>query len=81
MAKTQIKTIPVKETPPGKLILADWLKGLLMAVGTPVLVIIQQSIDKGQLTFNWKVLAMTAAGAGLVYILKNLTTSSVTKLK
>jgi len=81
MAKTQIKTLTVKETPAWKLNIMDWLKGLLMATGTPVLVVIQQSIDKGELTFNWKVLAMTALGAGLVYIIKNLATSSVTKLK
>jgi len=32
----------------------DVLKGLIMAIGTPVLLIIQQTITSGQLTFNWK---------------------------
>ena len=80
MAKQRIITTQVKETPAGKLTLKDFLKGLLMAFGTPILVLIQQSIDKGEFTFNWKVLLMTGVGAGVLYILKNLSTSSVQKL-
>ena len=55
----------------------DWLKGLVMAILVPVLVIVQQSIDAGSLTFNWKVIGM-AALAGLVgYIVKNFLSNSV----
>jgi len=80
MAKQRIVTRQVKELPAGTLNYKDWLKGLLMAFGTPILVLIQQSIDKGEFTFNWKTLLMTGIGAGLLYILKNLSTSSVQKV-
>lgn len=50
----------------------DWLKGLLMAVLTPVIVIIQQTIDAGQLVFDWKAIGMAALAGGLAYLAKNL---------
>jgi hypothetical protein len=55
----------------------DFLKGLLMAVGTPVLLIIQQSIAAGSLTFNWQQIGMVAAAAGLLYLTKNYFTDDV----
>jgi len=53
---------------------ADILKGLLMAVITPVLVIIQQSIANGEMTFNWKAIGMAAIAGGVGYLLKNFFT-------
>ncbi|MFA6087419.1 hypothetical protein [Mucilaginibacter sp.] len=50
---------------------SDLLRGLLMAVLTPVLVVVQQSIEKGSLVFNWQQLAMAAVGGGVAYLLKN----------
>lgn len=49
----------------------DLLKGLLVAVITPVFTIIITSLEKGSLTFDWKAIGITAAGAALAYIMKN----------
>lgn len=49
----------------------DILRGLIMAILTPAIVIAQQSLESGQLVFNWKQIAMAAIGGGLAYILKN----------
>jgi len=49
----------------------DFLKGALMAVLVPCLLIIQQSLDKGEFTFNWKAIGMTAIGAFFAYLTKN----------
>lgn len=57
----------------------DILKGLIMAVGTPVLLIIQQSIANGEVTFNWKQIGMAAIAGGVAYLLKNFFTPPVTK--
>lgn len=50
---------------------SDVLKGLIMAVGTPVIFIIQQTISSGQLTFNWKQIGMAALSGGVAYLIKN----------
>jgi hypothetical protein len=49
----------------------DILKGLLMAVLTPALFIVQQSLEKGELTFDWKSIALASVSGGLAYLLKN----------
>lgn len=54
----------------------DFLKGLLMAVIVPVLLIIQQSVAEGTLTFNWKQIAMAAIAGAAAYLLKNLFTDT-----
>lgn len=54
----------------------DLLKGLLMAVVTPCLVIIQSSLDSGTLTLDWKNIGMAAVGGGVAYLLKNFFTPS-----
>lgn len=51
----------------------DFIKGALMAIVIPCLLVIQQSIDKGEWSFNWKLIAMTAVGSFVGYILKNFT--------
>lgn len=57
----------------------DFLRGLLMAVLTPIFVIVQQSIDAGILTFNFKMMAMAGLSAGVAYMLKNALTKPDTK--
>ena len=49
----------------------DILKGLLVAVITPVFTIIMGSLNAGSLTFDWKAIGITAMAAGLAYIIKN----------
>ena len=60
-----------------KLKLRDFLKGLLVSVMTAVLVVVQNSLDSGNLTFNWKAIAMSAIGAAVAYLLKNYFTNDV----
>ena len=57
-----------------KLDFADILKGLLMAILTPAVVIIQQSLELGILTFEWKSIVTASIGGGLAYLLKNFLT-------
>ena len=55
----------------------NWLdlsKGLLMAILTPAVVIVQQSIERGILTFNWKSIAMASIAGGFAYLVKNFFT-------
>lgn len=56
-----------------KLKLRDWLKGLVMAVGTPVLYLLQELIP------NWPLnpIEKAALSAFVTYILKNLVTDDV----
>ena len=58
--------------------LQDIGKGLILAIGTPVLVIIQQSISAGALVFDWKLIGMAAVGGGVSYLLKNFFTPAQT---
>jgi hypothetical protein len=49
----------------------DLSKGLLIAVLTPALLVVQQSLSEGHLVFNWNnILAVSLAG-GLSYLIKN----------
>lgn len=81
MGKTIEKFASVKVTPPGTLNWRDFANGLVMAILTPALVVVQQSVDKGELVFNWKVIAIAAISGGIAYLLKNLFTSSVREVK
>lgn len=51
------------------------LKGFLVSALTPVLVILQQSIDSGDFVFNWKVIGMTAIASGALYLLRKFIAS------
>lgn len=51
--------------------LRDFLKGGLLAVLSAVVPIIQQSLERGELTFNWKSIGIVALGAFVAYIAKN----------
>ena len=55
----------------------DVLRGLLIAILTPVLVLIQQSIEAGNLVFEWKSLLIAGVGGGLAYLIKNFFTKPV----
>ncbi len=52
----------------------DAVRGLAVAILTPVMVIAQQSLESGVMTFNWKVLATAGIAGGLAYLTKNLFT-------
>lgn len=55
----------------------DFWQGALMAVGTSVAVVIQNSLSAGTLTFNFKEIGMAAVAAFGTYIAKNLLTDDV----
>lgn len=55
----------------GSLQWRDIVRGVLMAALTSALVVVQTSIERGELTFNWKVIGMAAVGGGVAYLLKN----------
>lgn len=55
----------------------DFLKGLVMAIMVPVLLIIQQSLEAGTLTFNWGQIGMAAIAGAVAYLLKNYFTNDV----
>lgn len=54
----------------------DFLKGLIIAILAPVLLVIQQSLDSGQFIFNWKQIVITSISAGLAYLIKNFISDS-----
>lgn len=49
----------------------DFLKGALLAVLTPVLTIIIDTLNAGSLTFDWKNIGIVAASTFAAYLLKN----------
>jgi len=51
--------------------IGDALRGLGIAVATPVLMAIQRIAETGHMDFSWKTLMMAGIGGGVVYILKN----------
>lgn len=52
----------------------DVINGLVMAVLAPVVVIVQQSIALGSLTFDWKLIGLAALGGAVGYVIKNFFT-------
>lgn len=59
-----------------KLNLNDILKGLLMAVLTPVIVVVQQSLEAGIFVFDWKSIGVAALSGGVAYLVKNFFTAA-----
>lgn len=49
-----------------------------MAILTPALLIIQQSVEAGSFTFDWHQVAMASVAGGLAYLLKNFLEPSKT---
>ena len=64
----------MKQSPLFTLNWNDALKGLIMAVATPALFLIQQTIANGQFVFNWKQVGMAAVAGGVAYLFKNFFT-------
>jgi hypothetical protein len=54
----------------------DFIKGLIVAVLTPIIPIVQQSITAGTLILDWHVIGLAAAGGFVAYIVKNFFTDS-----
>lgn len=52
----------------------DFFRGLAMAVLTPVVTLITNSVDNGELTFNWRLIVLSAIGGAGAYLLKNIFT-------
>lgn len=62
-----------------KLNLSDFTKGLIVAVATAVLTSLYAMIEKGDFVFDKadiKLILLSGLGAGIAYLLKNLTTNS-----
>jgi hypothetical protein len=64
----------MKQSPLFQLNWNDIIKGLIMAALAPAVVIIEQTLDTGSLTFNWPLIAKTAIAGGVAYIIKNFLT-------
>jgi hypothetical protein len=56
----------------------DLGKGLIVAIGGAVITAIENTIQAGSLTFNWKAIGSIALAAGLSYLGKNFFTSAKT---
>lgn len=56
----------------------DWIKAALIATLTPVVVLVQQSLEAGSLVFDWKSLGMAALGGLVAYLAKNFFESTKT---
>ena len=54
--------------------MSDWQRGFVVALLTLPVTIILSSVDKGELTFNWKLILAGAIAGGLGYIQKNFIT-------
>ena len=54
--------------------LKDLLKGLLLAILTPAILIIEQSLEAGTLVFNWNHILMASLAGGVAYLVKNFFT-------
>jgi hypothetical protein len=61
--------------------LSDILKGLVIAVILPVLTIIQNSIQAGSFTLDWKNIGLMAIGGFIAYMIKNFFTPSAIVIK
>lgn len=48
----------------------DFLKGAILAVISSVAPLVQATLDRGELTFNWKAIGITAVGTFVAYIIK-----------
>jgi hypothetical protein len=50
--------------------LRDTLIGLAIAVGTAALIVVQDQLSGGDLTFNWKEIGASSIAAGAAYLIK-----------
>lgn len=61
----------VRVSKQGKLYGGDWLRGLYMAVASPVLYFVLEWLDKENEPFSWRTILKIALSAGGVYLIKN----------
>lgn len=54
---------------------SDFVKGLLMAVLTPAIIILQQSLELGVFTLDWESIGIASLSGGVAYLLKNFFTN------
>lgn len=66
----------MKQSPMFQLNWNDLLKGLIMAVLTPMALLVEQTIETGSMTFNWHSIAIAGAAGFMAYIIKNFLTPS-----
>ena len=59
----------------------DYAKGAIVAIITPVIFIIESSLDAGTLSFNWKQIGIAAVAGFVAYLSKNFFTPSQTIVK
>lgn len=52
----------------------DFFRGLAMAILTPVFAILADSVERGELNFNWRLIVISAIGGGVAYLAKNFFT-------
>lgn len=52
----------------------DVVNGLVMAVLTPAVFIVQQSLSLGELTFDWKAIGVASLAGAVGYVIKNFFT-------
>lgn len=53
----------------------DFANGLIMAILAPAVVTVQQTIENGTFTFDWKLIGISALSGGFAYLIKNLFTN------
>ena len=64
-----------------RLNLNDWWRGLIMAILTPMFAIIVDSLNRGELNFNWKLIGIAAISGALAYLTKNFFQNPVVVIK
>ena len=52
----------------------DFLRGLVMAILTPTVTLIANSLERGEFTVNWHLILLSSVGGAGAYLLKNLAT-------
>jgi len=60
----------------GKLNVQDFFRGLIIAVLTALVTFLYNTMESGELVFNWKQIATTSLTAALAYIIKNYLSNS-----
>ena len=59
----------------------DILKGLLMAILTPAVFILQQSLEAGSLKIDWHTVLLASVAGGVGYLVKNFFTPPTKETK
>lgn len=59
----------------------DIIKGLLMAILTPAVFILQQSLEAGSLKIDWHTVLLASVAGGVGYLVKNFFTPPTKEAK